>query len=168
MPGGSNHVSLDNWRGLSGRAVTRRLSEVAATLSLAADAAHGAAAEHQLRVSILAARMAAELRLTETEQRNCYDAALLRWLGCTATAQLLSGWMDDEIEAHRHAARFAGPLDPLLELLRHAGAGMDLPHRIVVLLGALRAGPGAVFGSTCEASTELAGRRDTHRRSWRH
>jgi HD-GYP domain-containing protein (c-di-GMP phosphodiesterase class II) len=35
---------------------------------------------------------------------------------------------------------------------------MDLPRRILVLLDALRAGPGAVFGTTCEASTELAGR----------
>jgi HD-GYP domain-containing protein (c-di-GMP phosphodiesterase class II) len=131
---------------------------VAAVLSLAADSAHGAAAEHQLRVSIMAARLAAELRLPETERRDCYDAALLRWLGCTATAQVLSGWYGDEIEAHRHTPHFAAPLDPLLDLVRHAGAGMDLPHRILVLLDALRAGPGAVFGATCEASTELAGR----------
>jgi HD-GYP domain-containing protein (c-di-GMP phosphodiesterase class II) len=134
------------------------LSELAATLSLAADFAHGAEAEHQLRVSIMAARLAEELGLAETERRNCYDAALLHWLGCTATAQALSGWYGDEIEAHRHVPRFARPLDPLLDLLRHAGAGKDLPHRLLVLLDALRAGPGAVFGATCEASTVLAGR----------
>ena len=146
------------WQGPCGRAMTMRRSELAAALSLAADAAHGALAEHQLRVSIMAARLALQLKLPERERRECYDAALLRWLGCTGTAQLLSGWMGDEIEAHRHTPHFAGPLDPLLELVRYAGAGMDLPHRLLVLLDALRAGPGAVFGSTCEASTELADR----------
>ena len=131
---------------------------MAATLSLAADAAHAAAPEHQLRASVLAARLGAELGLPPDDQRACYDATLLRWLGCTATAQLLSGWEGDELAAHARGARFAGPLDPLRELARHAGAGLDLPHRLLVLFDALRAGPGAVFGSTCEAGAELAGR----------
>ncbi|HLI57597.1 MAG TPA: hypothetical protein VKY26_11280, partial [Actinomycetota bacterium] len=135
-----------------------RLTDVAAALSLAADAAHGAEPEHQLRVSTMAARLAAELGLPEDQCSHCYDAALLRWLGCTATAQVLSAWMGDEIEAHRAVPRFSGPLDPLLNLVRNAGAGRDLPHRLLVLMDALRAGPGAVFGPTCEASTELAGR----------
>lgn len=136
----------------------RRLTDIAAALSLASDLGHGSPPEHQLRVGVLAARLAAELRLTRDEQRDSFDAAVLRWLGCTATAQPLSAWMGDEVEAHRRAARFAGPMDPLREILRHAGAGLPLPARLEVLASAMRAGPAVVFGSACEASTHLAGR----------
>lgn len=139
-------------------AVQRRLTDIAAVLSLAGDLGHGAPPEHQLRVGVLAARLAVELGLTDDEQRDSFDVAVLRWLGCTATAQPLSAWMGDEVEAHRRAARFAGPVDPLLEILRHAGAGLPLLARLGVLASAMRAGPAVVFGSACEASTHMAGR----------
>src|SRR5450631_660714 len=138
--------------------MSRRFSDTAATLSLAAELGHGLSPEHQLRVAVLAARLAVEVGLGVDERRDCFDSALLRWLGCTAVAQPLSAMLGDEIAAHRRAAQFAGPLDPLLEILRRAGAGRGLPARLAMLGGALRAGPAVLFGSTCEASTHLAER----------
>jgi HD-GYP domain-containing protein (c-di-GMP phosphodiesterase class II) len=139
-------------------AVPRRLTELAATLALAADTGHGAPYEHQLRVTVLAGRIAAELGLSAGDRCAAYDAALLRWLGCTATAQPLAAWMGDEIAAHQRAARFARPVDPLLEIMRNAGAGLTPHRRVAVVLGALRAGPGVIFGSACEAGAQLADR----------
>lgn len=55
--------------------MTRRLSELAATLSLAADSVHGAAPEHRLRVSVMAARLAAELALPEAENIPTFGLA---------------------------------------------------------------------------------------------
>lgn len=101
-------------------------------------------------MAVLAGRLAEELGLAGPDRRDCYDAALLRWLGCTATAQPLSAWMGDEIAAHRRAARFATPLDPLLEILRGYPAGSRC--------WPAPCGPGVVFGSACEASTHLAAR----------
>src|SRR5258706_9654291 len=111
----------------------RRFTDTAAAISLAAELGHGQQPEHQLRVAVLAVRLASELGLGAEEQRDCFDSALLRWLGCTAVAQPLSSWWGDEIAAHQRAARFAGPLDPLLEILGRAGAGRPLPARIAVV-----------------------------------
>lgn len=127
-------------------------------LSLAGDLGHGVALEHQLRVAVIARRLCDELGLRGDELRDAFDAALLRWLGCTATAQPLTAWMGDDIAAHRRAARFAGPLDPLVEILRQAGAGLPPHRRMRVVVGALRDGPGLVFGSACEAAATLASR----------
>jgi HD-GYP domain-containing protein (c-di-GMP phosphodiesterase class II) len=138
--------------------VLRRLTDLAGALSLATDLAHGAPPEHQLRVAVLCSRVAAELGLTDDDRRDAFDAGLLRWLGCTAVAQPLAQLMGDEIASHRRGARFDGPLDPLLEILRNAGAGLPIPQRVAVLAGALRTGPGVLFGSTCEAAADLAGR----------
>jgi len=136
----------------------RRLTDAAAALSLAAELGHGQMPEHQLRVAVLATRLATELDLGLDERRDCFDSALLRWLGCTAVAQPLSAWWGDEIAAHQRAARFNGPLDPLLEILRRAGGGRPWPARLAVVAGALRAGPAVLFGSTCDAGTHLAER----------
>jgi HD-GYP domain-containing protein (c-di-GMP phosphodiesterase class II) len=136
----------------------RPLTDLGAVLSLAGDLGHGGLYEHQLRVAVLARRIADALRLSADEQRDAFDAALLRWLGCTATAQPLAAWMGDDIEAHRRAARFARPLDPLLEIVRHTGTSLPLHRRVTAVLGAVRDGPGAVFGSACEAGERLAAR----------
>ena len=136
----------------------RRLTDAAAVLSLAAELGHGQQPEHQLRVAVLAATVACELGLRPDERRDCFDSALLRWLGCTAVAQPPSAWWGDDIAAHRRAARFTGPLDPLREILGRAGAGRPLPVRLAVVAGALKAGPALLFGSTCDAATQLAER----------
>jgi hypothetical protein len=62
------------------------LTDLGAVLSLAGDLGHGGPYEHQLRVAVLARRIADALRLSADDQRDAFDAALLRWLGCTATA----------------------------------------------------------------------------------
>ena len=138
--------------------MVRRLTELAGALSLATDLAHGAPPEHQLRVAVLCSRVAADLGLNQQDQQDAFDAGLLRWLGCTGAAQPLARWVGDEIAAHRRGARFDKPYDPLLEVIRNAGAGFRLGQRAVVLAGALRSGPGLLFGNTCEAAAELAGR----------
>jgi HD-GYP domain-containing protein (c-di-GMP phosphodiesterase class II) len=79
-------------------------------------------------------------------------------LGCTAVADPLSYLFGDEIEAHRRGARFVTPLDPVLEIVRRAGAGLPVIERVGVVTRGLRGGPGALFAGTCEAAGELANR----------
>jgi hypothetical protein len=66
-------------------------------------------------------------------------------LGCTAVAHSLSSWWGDEIAAHRRAARFGGPLDPLL--------GGWTPHH-----SGLAAADPALGGAWVPTTAALAGR----------
>jgi HD-GYP domain-containing protein (c-di-GMP phosphodiesterase class II) len=127
-------------------------------LSLASDLSHAAAPEHQLRATLLASRVATTMGLGADDARDAFDATLLRWLGCTGTAPTLASWMGDEIAAHQRATGFASQLDPLLDILRHAGSGRSLGARVATVAGALRAGPAAIFGAACDSSTHLAAR----------
>jgi hypothetical protein len=140
------------------RAVKQPLFDVVASLSLACDLAHGAQPERQLKVAALSALIAERSGLPHGDRRHAFDAGLLRWLGCTATASPLSAWMRDEIASHRRAASFSKPLDPLIEVVRHAGAGDSLPSRLAAIGRALSDGPSAIFAPACEASVHLANR----------
>jgi HD-GYP domain-containing protein (c-di-GMP phosphodiesterase class II) len=138
--------------------VITSLFDVVAPVALASDAGHGVPLGHQLRASVLAVRAGGQLGLPEADLRGCFDATLLRWIGCTATAPVLSAWFGDEVGAHMRALRFATPVDPLLEILRHAGAERPAWERLQTIVAALGAGPGAVFGAACEVGQALARR----------
>jgi hypothetical protein len=67
-------------------------------------------------VTVLAVRLAEALGPDRRERGVAFDAALLRWIGCTATAPVLSSWVGDDIAAHYRGVRFASPFDPLVEI----------------------------------------------------
>ena len=76
-----------------------RLAELVAALSLATDLGTGVPTEHALRSSILAVRLGEVLGTSESERRQCYYLALLRWICCTSTAHLDAYVFGDEIAA---------------------------------------------------------------------
>ena len=111
--------------------VKQPLFDVTASLSLACDLAHGAEPERQLKVAVLAARMAEECGLSNEERSNAFDAGILRWLGCTATAPALSAWMGDEIAAHRRAARFSRALARKSRALARTSRALGESSRLI-------------------------------------
>jgi HD-GYP domain-containing protein (c-di-GMP phosphodiesterase class II) len=134
-----------------------RVAELAGALSLASDLGHGAPREHGLRVALVTVRLGSAAQVGEPALQDAYFAALLRWAGCTATGPVLATWFGDDLAAHKRAQQFDGPLDPLVAMLS-VGAGRGLIPRLRMLVGALAAGPGAVFGEQCEAAVDLAAR----------
>ncbi|XXF76955.1 HD domain-containing phosphohydrolase [Myxococcaceae bacterium GXIMD 01537] len=140
-----------------------RLSEVVGALSLATDLANGNPLETALRTCLLAVELAREAGGTEQEVSDAYDAAMLRYLGCTAFASEEAAALGDDIAAKQLYA----PLDPTrnVELLVPTvtrlgkGAGALKRTRIVArtLIGARRTYE-ALARSTCEVAVRLATR----------
>ena len=65
-----------------------RLAELMATLSRASDLANGATFEQSLASSVVAARLAEAMGLSEDEARAAYYLTMLRTVGCTADGDL--------------------------------------------------------------------------------
>lgn len=140
-----------------------RTSELAATLSLAADLGIGQPMGHGLRSCLLATRLAERLGLPAEERRTTYYVALLRWAGCTSDARLLAGWFGDDIRARRDAflMDFASPTKMLGFMAGQAGAGRSALGRAGALASMIRAGPRAQAESargSCEVSRLIADR----------
>jgi HD-GYP domain-containing protein (c-di-GMP phosphodiesterase class II) len=72
-----------------------RLAELAAALSLATDLGMGQPLEQALRTCLLAVTVGRDLGVPDSELRDVYYLALLRFIGCTA-------------DAHEEAARVCG------------------------------------------------------------
>ncbi|HVL55291.1 MAG TPA: HD domain-containing phosphohydrolase [Burkholderiaceae bacterium] len=137
-----------------------RLAELVAALSLATDLGMGQPIEHQHRTCALALALAAELAVEPRELSDVYYLSLLRWIGCTSHAHELATWFDDEIAAHSRAASFEleRPLQVVLDVLRHAGAGRSPLRRIGAIADALVGGrelPGLLL-SSCEVAQRLS------------
>lgn len=94
----------------------RRL-EVVAALSSAGDLTMGQPMEHGLRSAVLAARLSALLGQARTGIDEVLFTALLRWVGCTATAPHALRLLGDDILGR--AAAVVAPLEsaPLLPLV---------------------------------------------------
>src|SRR5690242_21939594 len=99
-----------------------RLAELIAALSLATDLGTGLPQEQALRTCLLATRFAERMGLREQERRDVYYVALVRSIGCVASARELAPSFYDELA-------FLGemyPLDPSRPrevfpvMLRHA------------------------------------------------
>jgi HD-GYP domain-containing protein (c-di-GMP phosphodiesterase class II) len=136
-----------------------RLAEVVAAISLATDLGMGQPLQHALRTSVIATRLAAAADLPAQEQPVVYYTALLRYLGCTADAHMMSATFGDEIAARAAFATIdpASGREQLAWLARHVGP----PRRAAKLAAAFAEGQrGAreVYATACEVARRLAER----------
>jgi HD-GYP domain-containing protein (c-di-GMP phosphodiesterase class II) len=140
-----------------------RLAEVVAAISLATDLGMGQPLQHALRTCVIATRLADEAGLPPAELPVVYYTALLRYLGCTADAHMMSAIVGDEIEARAAYATVdpGSAREELAWLARYAGAGSSPPRRAARLAGAMAGGASAtreVTATACEVARRLAER----------
>jgi HD-GYP domain-containing protein (c-di-GMP phosphodiesterase class II)/DNA-binding CsgD family transcriptional regulator len=136
-----------------------RLAELLAALSLATDLGSGVAFEKGLRTCLVAGSLANALELDLGEQRAAYQVALLRALGCTASAPENAALFGDDM-AFQAAIKRLDPGDPAAfgaQFGSWAGADAQpgLARRFVEV--APTHGPEAV-GANCEVSIMLGAR----------
>ncbi len=137
-----------------------RLAEIVAALSLATDLGMGQPLQHALRTCLIATRLAEAAGLAPADRPVVYYTGLLRYLGCTADARLMSAFAGDEIAA-REAFATVDPgsvRDQLGWMVRHAGAGERLPRRAAMLARGLSQGPREIYATSCEVARRLAER----------
>lgn len=141
-----------------------QLAEVLGALSMATDLANGNPMETALRTCLLAVGLAREVGASEQQLSDAYDAAMLRYLGCTAFASEEAAAFGDDIAVKQAYApvdwgRTAELLPPTLTRL---GRGAGPLERTRIVAGALLRGPqrayGAMARSTCEVAVRLAAR----------
>ncbi len=136
--------------------------ELLAALSVATDVGMGQPPETALRSCLLATGLARAMGLPEAEVRDTCLGALLRHVGCTATASVEARIYGGNELVSRRAAQptdFGSPREMLiLTLSTGRGAGVQRPRLIArAMLGDLRHGP-EILMSVCEAASLLAGR----------
>ena len=142
---------------------TLRLAEVLGALSLATDLANGNPLETALRTCLLAVELAREVGASEQEIADAYDAAMLRYLGCTAFASEEAAALGDDIAAKQLYAPvdFGRKSELLPATLTGLGKGSGPLKRARVVAGALvgaRRAYDTMARSTCEVACRLAAR----------
>jgi HD-GYP domain-containing protein (c-di-GMP phosphodiesterase class II) len=107
------------------------LTELLAALSLGIDLGMGHPAEHVLRQSLLALRLAERLGLGTADREVVYYSSLLAWVGCHVDAYEQAKWFGDD-RAVKHEIRqvdLGKPIESAAFTLRHLGAGAPLLAR---------------------------------------
>ena len=141
-----------------------RLAELIAALSLATDLGTGQPIEHALRSCVVAVRLAETIGLSDSELRDVYYLALLRFMGCTADAHVTAAVFGDEVAAAGwYATVDSGPpADVLLAMVRHVSEGDPPLRRARRLATAVASGPRllAVRAAHCEVAQQLSDRLD--------
>jgi HD-GYP domain-containing protein (c-di-GMP phosphodiesterase class II) len=143
-----------------------RLAEVMAALSLATDLGMAQPLEHALRTCILAVRLGEALELSETDLRDVYYYALLRYIGCNADTYAFAALWGDELAVRAdfatvdsgHAREVMGMV--LRHLLRANQGASPLELAGVVARGLL-ASPRVAnegFAGHCEVARRLGER----------
>lgn len=156
-------MTASNLRDVASGQPAVRLAELLAALSLATDLGTGLPFEQALRTCLLATRVAAQLGFDEQECRDVYYVALLRSIGCVASARELASSFYDEVAfvGEMYARDALHVRETLPVLLRHAGAGLPAPQRVQALARVLREGPDGrehVLAGDCEVARMLAER----------
>ncbi|MCY1020102.1 HD domain-containing phosphohydrolase [Pyxidicoccus sp. MSG2] len=144
-------------------AQTLRLAEVLGALSLATDLANGNPLETALRTCLLAVELARGAGGSEQEVADAYDAAMLRYVGCTAFAPEEAAAMGDDIASKQLYAPvdFGRKTELLAPTLLRLGRGTGPLKRARVVAGALvtaRRTYDTMARSTCEVAVRLAAR----------
>jgi HD-GYP domain-containing protein (c-di-GMP phosphodiesterase class II) len=140
-----------------------RLVELLASVSLATDLGTGQPMEHALRTCLLATRAAEVLGVPDAEQWTIASTALLRFLGCTASASetaSMAGGDDIAFNAAMAPVVMADDREALPHLLRHLGAGLPLARRAGRIAAAMT-DPGSkarTLSAHCEVGARLAAR----------
>jgi|SRR5579859_1314339 len=139
-----------------------RLAELLAALSLAADLGNDFPPEKTLRTCVLATALAGEMRLSLGETHDVYYAALLRFIGCSATAHELAQRFGDDNRVRATAATIdRGHPAERLRALRALEAGRGLLDGLRVASTMTLRGDAVyamVAGADCEVSAHAAER----------
>ena len=145
---------------------TLRLAEFIAALSLASDLGMGQPMEYVLGSCVLAMRLGELLGFSESELRETYYQALLRYIGCNAETSTWAAIVGDELALRTDlAALYNGRTSEVLGLMvrsiRHAHEGASPLHLAQMVARGVVATP-QLFkeGSAghCEVASRLAAR----------
>ena len=137
-----------------------RLSEVVASIALAADLGAGQPVEHMLRACLIGTRFAEHIGADTDDRDACYWVTLLMLAGCTSVSFELSSFFGDDVAFRAGVADVgASTLAQLRYVLSHAGAGQGLAGRTRVRVDLLRTKMRALEGSFlahCNVGVRLA------------
>lgn len=113
------------------------IAEILGALSHALDITEGLPRGHAQRTAYIALRIAQELQLSETEQRDLYKACLLKDVGCSACAvRLYKAFAADDILLKRSSKLYdlSNPIQSMWFALKHFPIGKTVLHRILYLI----------------------------------
>lgn len=113
------------------------IAEILGALSHALDMTEGLPRGHAQRTAYIALRIAQELQLSETEQRDLYKACLLKDAGCTECAvRLYQAFAADDILLKRETKlnNLSNPVQTMWYALKHFPIGKTVMHRILYLM----------------------------------
>ena len=121
-----------------GAASTRR-TELLAALSIAIDLGLGQPAEHVLRSSLIALRLADRLGLDSEQRDTCFYVTLVMWIGCHAESHEYVRWFGDDVLVKQQAYLVDWAGVPYLRfLMGNVAHGAPLPHRLAVIAQLMR------------------------------
>lgn len=137
-------------------------AHVLAALSVAIDLGLGQPAEHMLRSSLIATRLADRLGLS-AEQRDCiYHTTLIMWIGCHADSHEYARWFGDDIAVRRDAYLVDWSGLPyqrfLLTNIRHGESVLQRLKTIATLYAHARGNITRLIHSHCASAVLLAER----------
>lgn len=138
-----------------------RLADLLTAVSVATDLGNGQEPEKAIRACLVATALARRMGTPEAEVSDVYYTALLRHLGCTATAHEEAWLVGDELAVRPAAERadFGRPREALA-LLRLAGrgTGVDRVRYLARVLRSGKQGDQAILTAVCEVGARLAER----------
>jgi HD-GYP domain-containing protein (c-di-GMP phosphodiesterase class II)/DNA-binding CsgD family transcriptional regulator len=138
-----------------------RLADLLAAVSVATDLGNGQEPEKAICACLVATALARRMGTGEAEVSDVYYTALLRHLGCTATAHEEAYLGGDELVSRPAAERadFGNPREGLLLLLQLGkGTGADRVRHLARALRSGKTGDQAILGALCEVGARLAER----------
>jgi HD domain len=138
-----------------------RLADLLAAVSVATDLGMGQEPEKAICACLVATALARRMGTPEAEVSDVYYTALLRHLGCTATAHEEAYLGGDELVSRPVAERadFGNPRESLALLLQLGrGTGVDRARYLARALRAGKQGDRAILGAVCEVGARLAER----------
>ena len=138
-----------------------RLADLLAAISVATDLGMGQEPEKAIRACLVATALARRMGTPEAEVSEVYYTALLRHLGCTATAHEEAYLGGDELGSRPAAERadFGNPREAVVLLLQMGrGTGVDRVRYLARALRAGKKGDQAILAAVCEVGARLAER----------
>ena len=140
-----------------------RLAELLASLSLATDIGTGEPMEKAMRACLLAIRFGEKLGLSNSDLQDLYYLTLLRYIGCTASNQLLAAIFGDTnvLRSQTPLVDYTSQMETMRAIVQFIGAGLPLLQRASTLMTALATMVGnnhELMTSHCEVAQMLAGR----------
>lgn len=140
--------------------MTTRRTELLAALSIAIDLGLGQPAEHVLRSTLIATRLADRLDLSPEERDTCFYATLVMWIGCHAESHEYVRWFGDDITVKQNAYLVDWAGMPYMRfLMGNVAHGAPLPERLKVisqLMRSPRKNLGELVQSHCASASLLA------------